>query len=230
MDWYILYICNLPFPSFYSRTGNLQKVEEVLFIMKSHRLKIAAAMLALSFLMLTGCSKVPAGNVGIKVYLLGTDKGVDSEELGPGRYWIGVNEELFIFPIFTQNYVWTKNPAEGSENDESISFQTVEGMEVNADIGISYSIAKDKVNTVFQKYRKGIGEITDIYLRNMVRDAFVSEASVLEIESVYGKGKSDLLADVEQKVKEQVEPLGILIERIYFIGSLRLPPAVTVRH
>ena len=38
------------------------------------------------------CSYVPAGNVGIKVNLLGGDKGVDSEVLGVGRYWIGWNE------------------------------------------------------------------------------------------------------------------------------------------
>lgn len=51
-----------------------------------------------------GCSKVPAGEVGVKVYLLGTDKGVDHEVLGPGRYWIGINQDLYLFPIFTQNY------------------------------------------------------------------------------------------------------------------------------
>ncbi len=64
-----------------------------------------------------GCSKVPAGNVGIKVYLLGKSKGVDTEELPVGRYWIGINEELYKFPTFTQNYVWTKNINEGSIND-----------------------------------------------------------------------------------------------------------------
>ena len=53
------------------------------------------------------CSKVPAGNVGIKFYLLGKDKGVDYEVLGPGRYWIGINEELFLFPTQRQNKVWS---------------------------------------------------------------------------------------------------------------------------
>lgn len=189
--------------------------------------KLLLVMFAVAVLGLNaGCSKVPAGNVGVKVYLLGGDKGVDSEELGPGRYWIGVNEDLFLFPTFTQNYVWTKDPTEGSENDESISFQTTEGMEVGADVGISYHIDPTKVADIFQKYRKGVNEITDIYLRNMVRDAFVAEASVLPIEAVYGKGKSDLLTSVEERVKAQTQELGIVIERIYFIGGLRLPDSV----
>jgi len=176
---------------------------------------------------MTACSKVPAGNVGIKVYLLGGDKGVDSEELGPGRYWIGVNEDLFIFPTFTQNYVWTQSATEGSPTDEALSFQTIEGLSVSADVGISYHIDPTKVSAVFQKYRKGVDEITSIYLRNMVRDALVKSGSTRPIESVYGSGKSDLLADVENIVKEQCGSLGIIVEKISFVGDFRLPKQVT---
>lgn len=175
---------------------------------------------------LVGCSRVPAGNVGVKVYLLGTSKGVDTEELGPGRYWIGMNEELYLFPTFTQNYTWTRDPDDTGDEDESISFQTSEGLVVNADIGISYHVDPNKVNTIFQKYRKGVSEITDIYLRNMVRDALVKEASSLPIESVYGKGKSSLISSVEANVKAQVSEIGIVIEKIYWIGELRLPSTV----
>lgn len=71
---------------------------------------------------LAACSKVPAGHVGVKVYLLGSDKGVEQEELGVGRYWIGVNEELNIFLTYLQNYVWTKTVDEGSPTDESFIF------------------------------------------------------------------------------------------------------------
>ena len=94
-------------------------------------------LLALVILSLTACSDVPSGYTGIKVNLLGSDKGVDSQELGTGRYWIGMNEKLFIFPMFTQTQVWTKDKNEGSPNDDSITFQTVEGLEVNADLGIT---------------------------------------------------------------------------------------------
>jgi regulator of protease activity HflC (stomatin/prohibitin superfamily) len=174
-----------------------------------------------------GCSKVPAGHVGVKVYLLGGEKGVDSVELGVGRYWIGVNEELYLFPTFSQNFVWTKGEDPGSTGDESISFQTKEGMEVSADIGITYSINPGKVTDIFQKYRKGIDEITDVYLRNMVRDALVTEAGSKSVEAVYGEGKADIIARVQERVRQQVEPFGINIERIYWIGAVRLPRAMT---
>lgn len=129
-------------------------------------------------LLITGCSKVPSGNVGIKFYLLGGGKGVDTEELGPGRHWIGINEELYLFPTFTQNYTWARVK---NSPDESISFQTDQGLSVNADVGISYAVDPTKVSVLFQKYRKGIEEITDVYLRNMVRDALVQSASTRPI-------------------------------------------------
>ena len=184
-------------------------------------------LLGLAALTLAACEKVPAGYKGVKVYLLGGDKGVESEELGVGRYWIGINEELFLFPTFTQNYTWTADSVKGSETDESISFQTREGMVVNADVGISYAIQPDRVTDIFQKYRKGVEEITDTYLRNMVRDALNKESSSLPVAAVYGEGKVDLIQKVEKRIREEVGPLGITVERIYWAGELRFPKEVT---
>jgi regulator of protease activity HflC (stomatin/prohibitin superfamily) len=184
---------------------------------------------ALAVLMLgsvAACSTVPAGHVGVKVFLLGGDKGVDSEELGVGRYWIGPNEQLYVFPTFMQNYVWTKDTTEGSPNDESISFQTADGMTANADIGISYSIDPEKVTVIFQTYRRGVEEITDTFLRNMVRDALVKQASNKPIEYVYGAGKAELISAVQKDVSEQVSAIGIKIDKIYWIGEIRLPVVV----
>ena len=172
------------------------------------------------------CSYVPAGNVGVKVNMLGGAKGVDTEVLPVGKYWIGWNEELYVFPVFMQNYVWTKDPTEGSPNDESISFQTADGMTANADIGISYSIDPDKVSVIFQTYRRGVEEITDTFLRNMVRDALVKQASNKPIEYVYGAGKADLIAAVQKDVSDQVSAIGIKIDKIYWIGEIRLPEVV----
>ena len=175
-----------------------------------------------------GCSrvKVPAGNVGVKVYLLGGEKGVNQEVVGVGRYWLGWNTDMFIFPTFQQNYVWTKNPKEGSENDESITFQTKEGLEVSADVGISYHINPDKVSSIFQKYRKGVQEITDIYLRNYVRDIINAEASTMSVEETYGPGKKKLFDKVKKQMQDQVGPEGIIVDNIYLIGSFRLPDGV----
>lgn len=184
-------------------------------------------LLIVCLLSLAACSKVPSGNVGIKVNLLGGNKGVDVEELSPGRYYIGMNEELHLFPTFTQTYTWTKECVDGDCGNEEIGFQTVEGLAVKADVGISYAIDPNKAAFIFQKYRKGLDEITDLYLRNMVRDSLVKNASSMTVETVYGVGKAALIDKVQADVAAQVKDLGLNIEKVYWVGELRLPQEVT---
>lgn len=185
-----------------------------------------AGLVALLLTVGVGCSKVPAGHVGVKVYLLGGAKGVDSEELPVGRYWIGINEELYLFPTFQQNYVWTQDATEGSPNDESFTFQTQEGMVVGADLGISYHLDPTKIPLIFQKYRRGIEEITDVFLRNHVRDALNARASTMSVEKIYGTGRTDFIEAAQSDVAEEVAGIGIVVDKLYLIGSFRLPDNV----
>ena len=187
--------------------------------------RVVTLSLSLSVLLLAACSKVPAGNVGVKFQMYGDDKG-SLQELPPGRYWVGWGYEMYTFPTFTQTYTFTRSSTEGRPVDESISFQTSQGLTVNADVGITYHIDPARVTLIFEKYRKGIDEITDVYLRNMVRDALVKEAASLDIESVYGKGKANLIEAVQRDVSEEVGSAGIVVEKIYWIGELRLPENV----
>lgn len=185
------------------------------------------SILILGLLLLgVACSKVPAGNVGVKVNLLGGNKGVDSEVVGVGRYWIGFNEELFVFPIFQQTKVYTADLREDSPTDESFTFQTVEGMNCNMDIGVTFNIDDAKVSKLFQKYRKGLDEIKTIVLRNAIRDAVNSVASKMPVESVYGAGKTEMILAVEAQTRETLSEYGIIIEKVYLVGGIRLPQNV----
>lgn len=177
-------------------------------------------------LLLVGCSDVPPGYKGIKVYLLGGPKGVDSEVLGVGRYWIGINEQLFTFPTFTVTHAWTKFSSEGSPQDESITFQDKDGLTVNTDLGISFHIEDNMVPVVFQKYRKGIEEITHIFLRNAVRDALVTEAANMSIDEIYGPKKAELMRNIVDMVRKEVGSTGINVEKIYWVNEMRLPPQI----
>ena len=179
-----------------------------------------------AILVLAACTKVPAGNVGVMVDLYGSAKGVQAQELGAGRYWVGYNQELYIFPTFTQTYTWAASPNEGKAHDESITFQSIEGLPINTDVGVTYHVTPDKVSLLFQKYRRGLDEITDIYIHNMIRDSFVELGSQLPIEDIYGKGKEALVEGVQAKVQKQVSDIGIVIEKIYLVNTLRLPGAV----
>lgn len=175
--------------------------------------------------MMGACTRAPveAGYVGVKFDLYGSEKGVQAEVVGPGKYWLTWNEELYKFPTFTQSVTWKRQ--EGA--DESITFQDKEGIQINADVGVSLSVPADKASVVFQKYRKGIDEVSDIYVRNMVRDAINSETSKMDVEDIYGPGKEKLMTEVTKRVRDQVAPIGINVEKIYWIGAMRLPNTIT---
>lgn len=81
-------------------------------------------------LLLSSCTleSVQVGNVGLKVHLYGSDKGLQKDELQPGRYFCSINEDVIEFPVFEQNYIY--------KNDQVLEFQSIEGNVVKADIGI----------------------------------------------------------------------------------------------
>lgn len=187
-------------------------------------MKKVLGILGLSIL--ASCARIEPGYVGVKVDTWGTSEKGSMEQVGPGRYVSGMGTEFYRFPIFVQNKVWTKDKNEGSPVDQSITIQTVEGLGVNLDVGLSFQIDKNKALNIFRKYRKGIDDIADTFLRNHVRDAFVSEASELKMVELYGKGKNELLRQVEKTVRDQVEETGIIVDRIYIIGEMRFPDSV----
>ncbi len=188
--------------------------------MKSQSIKgtIIAALVA----SLAGCSKVPAGYQGVVVDLYGSSKGVSEQSLGVGRYYLGWNKELYTFPTFLQNYTWIKSDG----NDESITMQTSEGLSINTDAGITYQIKPENVVKVFQKYRQGVDEITNIYLRNMVRDSMNQIASTMSIENLYGNKKEEFIQKVNDIVKAQAIEAGINVDKVYLVGTFRLPETV----
>ncbi len=178
-------------------------------------------------LSMTSCmKKVPAGHAGVKVYLLGTDKGVSAEELGVGRYFIGFNEDLFVFPTFTQNYVYTSNTSEGKTNDESITFQTVESMSIRTNVGVAYHIDQANVVKVFQKYREGVEEITAIPLRNEIRNAMINNGSKYTVERILGVDKVAFMKAVSDEVTAKMGKVGITIENVSLVGDLEAPENV----
>lgn len=185
-----------------------------------------ALILLFMTMMTVACSKVPAGHVGVKVFLLGGSKGVDHEVLGVGRYWVGINEELYKFPVYQQTRTFTQAETDESPGDESFTVQTAEGMSCNMDIGATFTIDGAKVSTLFQKYRRGVDEIQSVVLKNTLRDALNSVVTTMPVESVYGTGKNEMIKQVENIVKETLKPHGINVEKVYLVGSIRLPSNV----
>lgn len=167
---------------------------------------------------ITACSNVPAGYRGVIVNLYGDGKGVSEESVGVGRFYLGLSRELYLFPVFLQNYSWS--------GEQAITMQTSEGLSIQTDAGITYSISPDNVVKVFTKYRLGIDEITNTFLHNMVRDAMNEVSSTMTVEQIYGAQKEQFMQRVNEIVKKEASSNGIDIDKIYLVGSFKLPETV----
>lgn len=174
-------------------------------------------MIIFSTSFLTGCHKVEAGFVGVKVDLLGSDKGVQQQVVGTGRYWVGLNEELYLFPIYNQLHSY----------DKPFNFQTSDSMRVSAKIGIEYRVIEDKVSTVFQTYRKGVEEITSENLRQNISDALIKHSGLMDINTLAGEGRTILLDKVTEELNKKLDPIGIKLIKLSWTDDLVYPQQVT---
>ena len=181
-------------------------------------MKAKKIVLIMGLSLLSACSRVPAGYRGVIVNLYGSDKGVSEQTVGVGRYYLGWNSELYLFPTFLQNYTWIEK--------QGITMQTAEGLSISTDVGITYKISSDNVVKVFTRYRLGIDEITNTFLHNMVRDSMNEVASTMTVDEIYGARKSEFIKSVNELVKRDAIINGIEVEKIYLVGSFNLPDAV----
>lgn len=161
-------------------------------------------------------TRIEPGSVGIVVNLAGAD--VEPEELGVGIHTVAPWKHVYEFPVFEQNHIW--------DQEKEMVFQTAEGLACSADVGITFHLEKDHIYLLFQKYRRGMDEITDIFVRNNVRDAINRHASVLKIEDLYGKEKESFFESVQKDVAKELEPMGVTISKVYIIGRLHFPAGV----
>jgi len=186
---------------------------------------IIAALVSLTF---AGCTRIEQGYVGLKAWELGDQKG-EIETFGVGRWATNMVQATWTkYPTFKQNYVWTKDPTEGSKNDESFTFM-IEGLEIGVDAGVEFSVDPQKVVAIFSEYRLSLPEITDGPLRNYVRDTILDEAKgYTSMEKFITNNElSDMMNEVEISVQAYFSEKGINVSQVYLVNAPRYPKIVT---
>ena len=185
-------------------------------------------LVAVGFLLDKTLMRIDAGHVGIRVKLAGSARGVQDIPLVTG--WVMYNpltEQIVSFPTSVQNVVWTASQSEGRTVDESITFSSQEGVNVNSDIGLSFHIDPEKAPHLYLRFRQpDVMILADGYVRNAVREAFNDIASRMLVQEIYGAGKGKLVADVSARLRDVLGKDGFVIDQLTINGALRLPENV----
>lgn len=117
---------------------------------------------------------IDAGNVGIKINLYGSDRGIDNITIVTGRVWYnGWTTKIVEFPTFTQNVDY-----------DPFVITTKDAAEFNVDPKLNYHINEKMVPSIYKQYRKPLDQIEQQFMRNTIYDAYRIVANSFTSDSV----------------------------------------------
>jgi regulator of protease activity HflC (stomatin/prohibitin superfamily) len=133
------------------------------------------------------CERIDAGHVGVKVNQYGDNKGVDDVVAVTGMvFYNPLTTTVYEFPTFIQHKEY--------KGENSFVVNSKDGSEFSVSPIMNYSVQRDKVPTIFSKYRRPLEDIEEGFLKTAVYDAFrlatnkytadelISNRAVFEIE------------------------------------------------
>jgi regulator of protease activity HflC (stomatin/prohibitin superfamily) len=142
--------------------------------------------IALIFLFMS-CERIDAGHVGVKVNQYGDNKGVDNVVAVTGMVFFNpFTTKIYEFPTFIQHKEYI--------GDNSFIVNSKDGSEFSVSPIMNYSVQRDKVPSIFSKYRRQLEDIEEGFLKTAVYDAFrlatnkytadelISNRAVFEVE------------------------------------------------
>ena len=173
------------------------------------RLLLGAGVLLL--VVFLGCStttRVDAGHVGIRVKLAGSDRGVQDMPVVTG--WVFYNpltEQIVIFPTSVQNVVWTASRrTRGARSTSRSPSRSNEGVNVNADIGLSFHIEPSLAPKLYRRFRQNdmLGSSPTATCATPCARRSTTSRSKLPVQDIYGAGKSKMLAERDAEVPRRL--------------------------
>jgi regulator of protease activity HflC (stomatin/prohibitin superfamily) len=177
---------------------------------------------------LVGVTRIEAGSVGIEVNLAGSQRGASEIPVRTGWvFYSPLATQVIEFPTYVQTVKWTRDTNEGHAANEEMGFNSKEGMEISADVSLSYAIEPSKVPDFYVKYRvNDLDRFTHGILRDIVRNSLNELASTYTVEDIYGEKKAQFLGQVEKLIQERVANVGVGVQQFGFIGAPRVPVVI----
>jgi len=185
---------------------------------------IGAAVLAVIIFALTSTTYVNPGHVGIIIHRTGG--GVDQTPYGPGLHLrnpltTGIQE----YPTYMQTLVLTKSISEGSDRNDEINVNSVEGQPLSLDVSMSFELDPQKVPLLYTTFRMDVQDIEHTYVKQAIRQALQEIVGNEAIADIIGPKKAEVTLRVQNLISQRLIQYGIIVKQ-FTINELRAPPAV----
>jgi regulator of protease activity HflC (stomatin/prohibitin superfamily) len=156
--------------------------------------KVRFILISILFIILAGflfkwfaaVERIDAGHTGIRVNLVGTNKGVDDiTEVTGWVVYMPLFTAIYEFPTYTQ-----------VKDYDAFIVNAKDGSEFTVDPTFSYYVDAQSVPRIFRQYRKSLGELENGFLKNVIFDCY---------RIVANKYPSDSLMSNRQRFEDEVQ-------------------------
>jgi regulator of protease activity HflC (stomatin/prohibitin superfamily) len=182
------------------------------------------AALALALVVPSMFVYINPGNVGIVIHKLGG--GVDQRPLTQGVHFrnplsTGIEE----YPIFMQTLVLARGAGEGSQANDEINVNSVEGQPVSLDVSLSFELDPSKTPHRYTTFRTHIEQIQHGYVKQSIRQALQEVVGSEPIADILGPKKAEVVARTHALIATRLATYGFMVKQ-FTINEIRAPAEV----
>jgi regulator of protease activity HflC (stomatin/prohibitin superfamily) len=185
----------------------------------------ALVLIAVPVIGCMACTNISPGHVGVRVNKC-SGGGVDQAPVSVGYHGVGPCVDIYEFPTFQQTLILTKSPHEGSKNDDSITVTSSEGLPINVDSSMSFTINEARAPHIYQKFRNDLIHIQQSYMRQTVREALQEVFSKYSAQQLYSDKRELSRAEAQGILAKKFDQDGFLVTQ-FTLNETRVPEAVT---
>lgn len=197
--------------------------------MQKYRIYAAGAaglvVVIVGVLLAASLTTIHPGHVGVSVRKCGNG-GVSSDPIPTGYYWRSLFcEDVLEYPTSVQTLVLSRSPHEGVAIDESITVTSSEGLPVNLDTSLSFTLDPAKVPAIYTKYRNSIEAIAHNFIRQTIREGVQSVFAQFTAEQLYSTKREESRVEVQSFLTKRLGTEGFVIQQ-FTVNETRVPEAV----
>jgi regulator of protease activity HflC (stomatin/prohibitin superfamily) len=183
-----------------------------------------AGLFVLLVLLPSAVTYINPGHVGILIHRAGG--GVDRTPLGAGLHARNpLLNSIVEYPTYMQTLVLTKNTTEGSQGNDEINVNSVEGQPLSLDVSMSFELDPMRVPRLYETFRTDVATIQHGYVKQAIRQALQEVAGELPIADIIGPRKADATNRARVLLEQRLSPYGIEVKQ-FTINELRPPQTV----
>lgn len=156
-----------------------------------------------SVLLAKSCTVVDSAEIGVKFHKWSTSTENYGGVEGTCKGWVFCNPfttEVFTYPTFIQR-----------KNYEAFNVNAKDASTFQMDPTIAYRINPEKVCDIFVKYRKGVEDLENGYIRTCIYEAYRTCANRYTSDSLMSS-RANFESDVRARLEKSLQAEGFIVE------------------